>query len=143
MRAGVAQISTACALTLVFGVMTAPAAGQDLTYEPVNPSFGGDPLNSRHLRGLAEIQKQPEEESDFQRRSPQQQFADSLERRLLSEASQEIVDRIFGEDRQDSGSFSIGSQQVDFQQVGDQVEITLTDSQSGGTTQITIPTPTP
>jgi curli production assembly/transport component CsgF len=132
----------ACTALLVTHLVT-PVAAQDLTYEPVNPSFGGDPFNSSHLLGLAREQKDFEEDSGFTPADPQQQFADSLERRLLGRASEEITDRIFGEDQQQSGSFTVGSQQINFQQVGDQVEITLTDSETGATTNLTIPTPTP
>jgi curli production assembly/transport component CsgF len=128
---------------LVSAALAFPAAAQDLTYEPVNPSFGGDPFNSSHLLGLAREQKDFEEDSGFTPADPQQQFADSLERQILSRTSQEITDRIFGEDQQQSGSFTVGSQQINFQQVGDQVEITLTDSETGATTNLTIPTPTP
>jgi curli production assembly/transport component CsgF len=121
-------------------LMAGPAAAQDLVYEPVNPSFGGDPFNSSHLLGLAREQNDFDDQS-FEPVDPQQQFADSLERRILSRTSQEITDRIFGEDSQDSGNFTVGEQEIEFQQVGDQVEITLRDLATGATTNLTIPTP--
>jgi curli production assembly/transport component CsgF len=37
---------------LLVSLNGAAAAGQ-LTYRPINPSFGGDPLNSAHLLGIA------------------------------------------------------------------------------------------
>lgn len=44
-------------ITLVLGValLVAPIEGmtQDLVYQPVNPSFGGSPLNSGHLLSIA------------------------------------------------------------------------------------------
>lgn len=130
----------AVALLLVGCGLATGAAGQDLVYEPVNPSFGGDPFNSSHLLGLAQQQNEFDDRS-FDPIDPQEQFADSLERRILSRTSQEIVNRIFGENPQDSGTFTVGQQEIVFQQVGDQVEITLTDLQTGATTNLTIPTP--
>ena len=37
---------------LLVSLNGAAAAGQ-LTYRPINPSFGGDPFNSAHLLGIA------------------------------------------------------------------------------------------
>jgi len=132
---------TSLAAAALGGALIAgPAAAQDLVYEPVNPSFGGDPFNSSHLLGLAREQKDFDEQS-FEPVDPQQQFADSLERRILSRTSQEITDRIFGEDSQESGNFTVGQQEIEFQQVGEQVEVTLRDLETGATTNLTIPTP--
>ena len=32
------------------------ALAQDIVYQPVNPSFGGNPFNSNHLLGIANAQ---------------------------------------------------------------------------------------
>jgi curli production assembly/transport component CsgF len=118
-----------------------PAVAQDLVYQPVNPSFGGDPFNSSHLIGLAEQQNDFDDQS-FNPPTAQEQFADSLERRILSRTSQEITDRIFGENPQESGEFTVGQQRITFDQTGDgQVDITLLDLQTGAETNLTIPTP--
>jgi curli production assembly/transport component CsgF len=122
-------------------LLSVPAAGQDLTYEPINPSFGGDPFNSSHLLQLSQRQNEFDNPEPFEQRSAQEQFADSLERRILSRTSQTITDRIFGEDAEERGNFTVGSQEIQFQQVGDQVEITLRDLDTGATTNLTIPTP--
>lgn len=126
----------ACALGSV-----STANAQDLVYEPINPSFGGDPFNSSHLLQLSQQQNDYDDRQRFEPPDAQEQFADSLERRILSRTSQEITNRIFGEDAQDSGNFTVGSQEISFQQVGDQVEVTLRDLDSGATTNLTIPTP--
>ncbi len=120
--------------------LAAPVGAQDLVYQPINPSFGGDPFNSSHLIGLAQQQNDFDDRS-FTPLDPQQQFAASLERRILSRTSQEITDRIFGENPQESGEFEVGTQQISFEQVGDQVEITLVDVETGASTSLTVPTP--
>jgi len=132
---------------LAAGLVLAGAAGagsagaQDLVYEPVNPSFGGDPFNSSHLNNLAQQQNDFDDQQAFDPPTAQEQFADSLERRILSRTSQTITDRIFGENPQDSGEFTVGQQRISFEQVGDQVDITLVDLQTGAETNLTIPTP--
>ena len=47
-------------MLLVCGLSSATTA-QDLVYEPVNPSFGGNPFNSAHLLAIANAQ------NDFER----------------------------------------------------------------------------
>jgi curli production assembly/transport component CsgF len=130
----------ALGLGLTLGWPPATAGAQDLIYRPINPSFGGDPFNSSHLLSLAE-QQNDFDDRGFTPLDPQQQFAASLERRILSRTSQEITERIFGEDPQQSGEFEVGDQQISFEQVGDQVDITLLDLETGATTSLTVPTP--
>ena len=50
---------------LIFGWIGVSHA-QEIVYRPINPSFGGHPLNSSHLLGLAERQNPYQED----RRSP-------------------------------------------------------------------------
>lgn len=121
---------------------TGGAAAQDMVYTPVNPSFGGNPFNSSHLLSIAQQQNEYDNQT-FTPLDPQQQFADSLERRILSRTSQLITERIFGEGagEDDSGEFTIGDQQIAFQRTGEQVEIVLTDLATGATSNLTIPTP--
>src|SRR6056297_2743627 len=87
------------------------AGGEDLVYTPVNPSFGGNPFNSSHLLSIAQQQNQFDNRS-FTPFTSQQQFVQSLERRILSRTSQEITDRIFGENQEESGEFTVGQQQI-------------------------------
>ena len=37
-------------------IVAAPASAQDMVYQPINPTFGGNPFNSAHLLGLANAQ---------------------------------------------------------------------------------------
>ena len=47
-----------------------PASAQDITYQPVDPTFGGNPFNSAHLLGVANAQNDYKDpESDRQQLS--------------------------------------------------------------------------
>ena len=46
-------ILAGCALGTAAAV---PAMAQDMVYQPVDPSFGGNPFNSAHLLGIANAQ---------------------------------------------------------------------------------------
>ena len=39
--------------TILLACLNGTAAAGQLTYRPINPSFGGDPFNSAHLLGIA------------------------------------------------------------------------------------------
>ncbi|MDN3681029.1 curli assembly protein CsgF [Vibrio tapetis subsp. quintayensis] len=60
----------------------------ELTYTPVNPSFGGNPLNTSHLFGVANAindYKGPTSDSRLTEQSALDRLASSLESRLISQ----------------------------------------------------------
>lgn len=75
------------ALTLAGSILTANAT--ELTYTPVNPSFGGNPLNSSHLFNVANginDYSSPNNGFDFgEESSALDSLAASLESRLISQ----------------------------------------------------------
>ena len=125
-------------MLLVCGLSSA-ANAQDLVYEPVNPSFGGNPFNSAHLLAIANAQndfERPVEETTSQ--SELDRFVRSLQSRLLSSLSTQVANAIFGEDAQDEGRVVFGDQTIEFVRTLDGIQLTITDA-DGSTTVITIP----
>ncbi len=72
--------------------ISAKVSASELVYTPINPSFGGNPLNSAHLLGVANAindHKAPDdglldEQSDLER------LAASLESRLISQLLSDV-----------------------------------------------------
>ena len=66
----------------------------EMMYRPINPSFGGNALNSGHLLGVANAQndyKDPDRESSiYERPASLDRFTSSLESRLLSQLMSDI-----------------------------------------------------
>ena len=118
----------------------APALAQDITYQPVDPSFGGNPFNSAHLLGIANAQNDYKDPASRQTNSQADIFARQLQSRLLSALSSQIVDAIFGENPQESGTISFGGQTIDFVRSLTEVTLTITDDTTGEVTTIVIPT---
>jgi curli production assembly/transport component CsgF len=117
-----------------------PASAQQLVYTPINPSFGGNPFNSSQLLGIANAQNNFKDPSAAANSSPEQQFANQLQSRLLSALSSQIVDTIFGPNAQDHGTIQFGDQTIDWVNSLQGTTLTITNSSTGETTTITVPT---
>lgn len=122
------------------GAAAAPAVAQDMVYQPVDPSFGGNPFNSAHLLGIANAQNDYKDPKAASSGSQADIFARQLQSRLLSALSSQIVDAIFGENPQESGTISFGGQTINFVRSLTEVTLTITDDQTGEVTEIVIPT---
>ena len=137
MRAG-SILSSVCALAAC--AFAVPALGQDITYQPIDPTFGGNPFNSAHLLGVANAQNDYKDPTATTNNSQADIFARQLQSRLLSALSSQIVDAIFGDDPQESGTISFGGQTISFVRSLTEVTLTITDNDTGEVTTIVIPT---
>lgn len=127
-----------CALILAVGV--SPALAQDLTYEPISPTFGGNPFNSAHILGVANAQNDFRDPRATTNQSQADIFARQLQSRLLSALSSQIVNAIFGDNPQESGTIKFGGQTIDFVRSLESVTLTITNDETGEVTEIIIPT---
>lgn len=116
------------------------ASAQDLSYQPINPRFGGNPFNSNHLLGEANAQNKYTDPNDPSNRSQAELFAQQLQSRLLSALSSQVVTAIFGENPQQSGTIQFGGQTIRFDRGLDSVTLRITDNDTGKETVITVPT---
>lgn len=135
------RVYSTIALNLAaIGFAAVPAAAQDLVYQPIDPTFGGNPFNSAHLLGIANAQNDYRDPTATTNNSQADIFARQLQSRLLSALSSQIVDAIFGENPQESGTISFGGQTIDFVRGLTEVTLTITDDDTGEITKIVIPT---
>ena len=122
-------------------VLAAPASAQDIVYQPVDPTFGGNPFNSAHLLGIANAQNTyTEKKSSAANNTQAQIFANQLQSRLLAALSNQIVDAIFGENPQERGTISFGGQTITFVRSLDDVTLNITNDGTGEVTTIVVPT---
>ncbi|OUS26858.1 hypothetical protein A9Q99_16720 [Gammaproteobacteria bacterium 45_16_T64] len=126
-------------LTLFISVVST-THGSEMVYVPVNPSFGGNPMNGTMLLNNAQAQntfKDPDAESlDLDSGSGIDDFNDSLQRSLLSR----LTSTLSGSIVDDEGNLIPGSLEtsdfiVDIVDQGDgTISVTTTDKATGGTT---------
>jgi hypothetical protein len=128
-------------LAAIAALLAAGAAGaSELVYRPVNPNFGGNPLNGGFLLGTAQAQNsQDSRGSGFRRPTALEQFTETLQRRLLGDVARNISDLIFGPDALNFGEIAVQDTLITFERIGDQVAITIVDQLTGEQTQISLP----
>ncbi len=78
-------------LLISTAAVAVPALAQDMVYQPVNPSFGGNPFNSAHLLGIAGAQNKTRDPATTATRSSE---ADIFARQKGFVALTVDVDRI-------------------------------------------------
>lgn len=127
----------------LLGCAGIPVQGTDLVYRPINPSFGGDPLNGPSLLNSANAQntfKDPEASSPFGSQSQIQQFTDTLQRAILSRIASAVSGSVVDANGNlIPGTVTIGSISVTVLDLGTTLRITTIDSSSGQTTTFEIP----
>ena len=128
-----------CVALIGFG-LAVPAVAQDMVYTPNNPTFGGNPFNSAHLLGIANAQNDYKDPKAATSNSQADILARQLQSRLLSALSSQIVNAIFGENPQESGTIRFGGQTISFVRSLEDVTLTITDDDTGEVTTIVIPT---
>lgn len=114
-------------------------AAQDLVYQPISPTFGGNPFNSSHLLGVANAQNDYKDPAAAKASSQSDLFSRQLQSRLLSAFASQMTNAIFGENPQESGTFTMGGQTVSFVRDLENVNITITNDDTGEVTNIVVP----
>ncbi|AXT39205.1 curli production assembly protein CsgF [Alteromonas sp. BL110] len=94
---------------LAVATLVAPAITQatELVYEPINPSFGGNPLNGSFL--LSKANSQNAHTASLSERSYDERLQESLERAYINRIVREITDIAFGEQEYDEDGNPIDS----------------------------------
>ncbi|WP_245413733.1 curli assembly protein CsgF [Fulvimarina endophytica] len=139
-------------ISLLVSVSGSATAG-DLVYQPINPSFGGNPLYSAHLLGIANAQRDATA-SDAGRddaasaltagrtqagTSDADLFVRQLQGRLLSALAGQVTDAIFGDQPQTSGTVRFGDTTVTFQRGLAEIRLSILNSTDGTITDIVVP----
>ena len=133
---------------LILVLITTPAIAQE-SYDFNNPSFSGQGF-SQHILTLEQMTQKNEQAIDAQNKADAEalqraldssnlnKFLNNVEARIYAEISKQLVDAIFGEDAQDSGTIEVGGNTIDYYNDGSDVILTITD-ENGDTTEIIVP----
>lgn len=144
-------------LCIVAAMMFLSAAGitraSELVYTPINPSFGGNPLNGTFLLNQAGAQNSFKEipasglnsangtSGSASANDPVEQFKTQLDRMLLSGLADKLIRMAFGANTVTSGDYTMGTLKVHVDTTTDPTNmlVTITNIATGSTTSITLP----
>ena len=145
------SLSKNCARAIAaLATLCAPLAAHasQITYQAVDPSFGGNPANSAHLLAIAGAQNNysaPVASTGGGSGGPSAsqtqaaQFLAQLQSRFISALASNVTNAIFGPNPQDQGQIVFGDQTITFDRGLDAVAINIIDSTTGQTTSISVP----
>ena len=116
---------------------------QGLVYQPINPSFGGSPLNGNWLLSSAQLQDNTTDPAATdQAQDPFADFQSNLNRSILSQLSRSLTNQIFGEGGElQEGLFQLGDFNIEIIETLDGVQISIFDLLTGNETVILVPFP--
>ncbi|WP_275557205.1 MULTISPECIES: curli assembly protein CsgF [unclassified Pseudoalteromonas] len=134
-------------ITLLLGVLSCVhsenSMATELVYKPINPAFGGNPLNANML--LSKAQSQNKHRAPIIEKTYDEKFQESLERTYLNRLVREITDVAFGDDVKDSifdqdATFMSGDYQIQvITSTPDTITVRITNTSSGEETILEVP----
>lgn len=132
---------------MLLALFAGSASATELVYTPVNPSFGGNPLNGPALLATAQAtNRHTDPDADaasaagLQDQTPLQQFNDTLQRTILSRIAASATSSVIGSDGSlkpgivQTGDFTISIVDAG----GGLLNITTTDKTSGASTSFQV-----
>ena len=119
------------------------AIATELVYTPVNPAFGGSPLNGSVLLNAAQAQNKHKDPDDpanqFSEKSPLQQFNESLQRSVLSQLASAATSSVISDGRLVPGTVQTGDFKIVVSDLGGgMLQITTTDLVTGAVTSFQV-----
>ena len=114
--------------------------GQQLSYQPINPAFGGETFNYQWLLSSANAQNSftDPNASEGNDESSLEAFGENLNRQILSQLSRSLFQTQLGDELQE-GSFSFGSLALEIYDSAEGLVVNILDVDTGEQTQIIIP----
>lgn len=116
----------------------------EMTYTPINPSFGGYALNGSYLLSSAEAQNTTKDSSasSYTQKDPLESFEESLVRRIMSNLATKITSEAFGTTSGDlaDGHYEFGDYSIDISGAGgENINVDIIDVGTGNSTSIEVP----
>ncbi len=134
--AGAAAVAVAlsgvvCLVAPMLGADVAKAS--EVVYTPINPTFGGNPLNASQLQFYATAQKPspPAATTQSTQQSSTQQFLQMLQSQLYASLASSVSTAITGQSSQASGTIRLNTMTISWYTASDGKHITITDSSTG------------
>ena len=124
---------------LAGGLVASVGFAGELTYRPINPSFGGSPFNAAPLLSNASAQNQTVDPNRVARRA--QTIADRVDRLVLGQIARGLLDNITDPITGDliPGTIETGISTIVITDLGTELEVVITNNETGEVTTILVP----
>ena len=137
------------AVVLFIGIVSVNIKADTITFKFKSPSFSGINTsshyltieNQEHMRKMTikeeikALQDELEREAD---NTTLARFIRNLESRIYAQLSRQMVEQLFGETPQTSGTLELEGNTIEYKVENELITLTITD-ETGGTTSITVP----
>ncbi len=110
--------------------------GQQLVYTPVNPNFGGNPLNYSGLLASANAQNKFDDNKNSSNSSLLDNFSETVKRQILSQLSRGLFEDSEKLGNLEEGTFEIGDLIITIDETRTGTVIRIIDNKTGETTEI-------
>mgnify|MGYP003346144427 CR=1 FL=1 len=135
---------------LLLLLLASSAQASDLVYQFKNPSFSGQNAGSQWLtidnqeasrkKVLQDkLEAKLKAEADAQANSILNRFMNNLQSRIYSQLAQQLTNNLFGQQGDQTGSFTLEGNSIVYTKNSDSISLTITDPQ-GSITTIKVPT---
>ena len=122
----------------------------EILYKFKSPSFSGINTSSHYLTienqeatRVRDIKEEIEAYKDELAREADNttlaRFIRNLESRIYAQLSRQMVEQLFGETPQTSGTLELEGNTIEYKVENELITLTITDEETGGTTSITVP----
>lgn len=127
-------------LTFVLFTTSYICMGQQLSYRPINPAFGGETFNYQWLLSSANAQNSFTDPNINLRdnQSSLEAFSETLNRQILSQLSRSLFETQLG-DKLQEGTFNFGSLALEIYDSTEGLVVNILDTGTGEQTQIIVP----
>jgi len=128
--------------SIIFISLCSKIEAQQLSYQPINPAFGGNYLNYSWLLQSAEVQNPFKQTADYgYNNSPISTFSDSVKRQVLNQLTRGLFGGETGSGSGsglESGTYDVGGLIITIDDTRSGSIITIIDTDTGESTQIII-----
>jgi len=121
---------------------TCALSAQQLTYEPLNPAFGGETFNYQWLLSSANVQNGFTAPSNARaNQSDLDRFGESLNSQILSQISRRLLQQQIDGigDLTEPGTFTFGTLAIEVFESDEGLVINILDTSNGEQTQVIVP----
>lgn len=125
-----------CIYLILCALPASASYASEIKYRPVNPAFGGNPLNTSHLQYEASSNNQHQDDNAL---SSQDTIADLVRRSVSLQLANNINEAIFGDSALADGNTLLGDgSSISWSRVGSIVTVTFI-GVDGSTTSFQVP----